>query len=238
MDLTQRGRLMGVMFLMTFAAIFTLGLYSPLLDNSKYVLSAGNDVRISWGAFVEIVVVFANIATAVLVYPVAKKRNPSAAMGYVASRIVESTIIAIGIASLLAVVAMRQDTVSATQETAGVLMASKSLVSLHDATFLLGPAFCAAIGNGILLGYMLYRTELVPRRFAMLGLIGGPLALIAALGTLFNVWDQQSGWSFLFTAVEIVWELSLGIYLTAKGFKASAAVASPKGGASSEFAIA
>jgi Domain of unknown function (DUF4386) len=95
----------------------------------------------------------------------------------------------------------------------------RSLVAVHDRTFLLGPAFCAAFGNGILLGYLMYRLKLVPRRIALLGVIGGPLAFASATAVLFGAYEQTSGASFIATLPEILWEASLGIYLITKGFR-------------------
>jgi Domain of unknown function (DUF4386) len=86
-------------------------------------------------------------------------------------------------------------------------------------TFLLGPSFCAAIGNGILLGTLMYLSGLVPRRLALIGVVGGPLAFIAATGALFNVYDQGSAVQGLLTIPEIIWEASLGIYLVLRGFR-------------------
>src|SRR5262249_19188461 len=108
----------------------------------------------------------------------------------------------------------------------------RSLVALHDATFLLGPAFCAAIGNGIMLGYLMLRSGLVPRRFAQFGVCAGSLALLTALLVLFGAYDQLSSTSGLLTFPEAVWELSLGIYLIAKGFRSDAGVFTREEGAS------
>ena len=91
-------------------------------------------------------------------------------------------------------------------------------------TFLLGPAFCAGLGNGILLGYLMYKSGLVPRRMAMIGLIGGPLALVTATAVLFGAWEQNSAIGFLFTLPEVVWEFSLSIYLIFWGFKAGSPI--------------
>jgi hypothetical protein len=76
----------------------------------------------------------------------------------------------------------------------------------------------------VLLGYLMYKSELVPRPMAMLGLVGGPLAFIGGVFVLFGAFDQPSGPLFAFTAVEIAWELSLGLYLTFKGFRSTAPV--------------
>jgi hypothetical protein len=140
-------------------------------------------------------------------------------------RVVESALIGIGIGivSLLALETLRQDLAGAAgTDHASLILNGRSLVAVHDATFLLGPAFCAAIGNGLMLGYMMLRSGLVPRRFAQFGMVAGSLALITAILVLFGVYDQVSGPSGILTFPEAVWELSLGVYLITKGFRPDA----------------
>jgi hypothetical protein len=119
-------------------------------------------------------------------------------------------------------VTLRQDLAGGAGTDPAVLeTVGRSLVAIHDWTFLLGPAFCAGFGNGLLLGYLMYKSGLVPRRMALLGVVGGPLAFATATAVLFGAYEQTSGLSFLFTIPEIAWELSLGIYLIVKGFRPS-----------------
>jgi len=137
-------------------------------------------------------------------------------------RVVESCLIAVGIVSLLAVVTLRPDLAGAAgTDPSSLILSGRSLVAVHDATFLLGPAFCAAIGNGLILGYLMLRSGLVPRRFAPLGVVGGSLALVTALLVLFGPYKQSAAASFFLTLPGGVWELSLGIHLIVKGFKPS-----------------
>ena len=75
----------------------------------------------------------------------------------------------------------------------------RSLVAVHDATFLLGSAFCAAIGNGLIVGCLMLRSGLVPHRFAQFGMFGGSLALVTALLVLFGAYPHCSGMSFALT---------------------------------------
>src|SRR5207342_1873458 len=105
--------------------------------------------------------------------------SESIALGYVATRVVESALIVVGLISLLAVVTLRQDFAGVAGTDPDTLSTvGQSLVAVHDWTFLLGPAFCAGLGNGLLLGYLMYRSGLVPPRMAMIGLIGGPLSVV------------------------------------------------------------
>lgn len=216
----RTARVVGWFFIGTF--VFSIPgflLYGPVLDNHAYILGGGHDRQIAFGALLEILTVVCNIGTAVALYRVGKRHHPGAALGYVASRVVESTIMVAGIVSVMSVVTLRQDLAGAGADAGTLTMAERSLVAFHDWTFLLGPGFCAGIGNGLLLGYLMFRSGLVPRRLALLGLVGGPLAILAATGVLFDVYEPQSHPQLLLTLPEIVWEASFGVYLVRKGFK-------------------
>ena len=220
--LQKPGRIAGIWFIGTFVfSIPAVFLYDPVLNDTNYIFGGDLDARISLGALLEIFLAISNIATAVVFFPVLKRVNETIALGYVASRIIESAIIITGLISLMTVVTLRDDFTGAGADSASLNIAGHTLVSLHDWTFLLGPQFCAGFGNGVLLGYLMYKSELVPRRMAMLGLIGGPLAFIGGVFVLFGAIEDPSGALFAFTAIEIVWEASLAIYLTVKGYRPS-----------------
>jgi hypothetical protein len=213
--------LTGVLFLITFITSIPAAFvfYPPVLNDPNYIVGAGADMGVKLGALLEVILVVANIGTAVVLYPLIKRQNHIVSVGYVTARVVESTIIAVGIISLLAVVTLRQEFAGAAgADTTSLVPVGSALVAVHDATFLLGPGFLAGLGNGILLGYVMYRSGLVPRGMAMLGLIGGPLLLVAFVGVLFGVYEQVSLPSAIATIPEFLWELSLGIYLVVKGF--------------------
>jgi hypothetical protein len=185
------------------------------------VLSAGADTRIELGAFLEVLLAISGIGTAVALFPVVKRQSESLALGYVACRIVESVIIVVGIVSVLSVLTLQQDVGGAHAAGAASLsLSARSLVAVHDWTFLLGPGYCAGFGNGLLLGYLMYKSGLVPRRMALIGLIGGPLCFASGVGVLFGLYDDVSPVKFLLTFPEIVWEASFGIYCAVKGFRA------------------
>jgi hypothetical protein len=217
----KTARIAGVWFLLTIAfSIPGALLYGSILDDPTYIVGAGADAHVRWGAFLEILTAIANIATAVVLYPILRRQSEAISLGYVALRIVESTLIIIGLISLLSILTLQQEAGGA--GSASLILAGRSLVAFHDWTMLLGPLFCAGFGNGLLLGYLMYRTGLVPRPMALIGLIGGPLAFIGGIGVLFGAYEQGSPVQFLLTAPEILWELSLGVYLTFWGFRPSA----------------
>ena len=221
----RTARIAGIFFVITFISIPALPLYDQVLNHHQFIVGGGSDLRVELGALFEIITLIAGIGTAVALYPVLRRQSERLALGYVTVRVVESALIAVGIVSLLAVVTLRQDLAGAAgTDNASLILNGRSLVAVHDATFLLGPAFCAAIGNGLMLGYMMFRSGLVPRRFAQFGMVAGSLALATALLVLFGAYKQVSGPSGILTLPEAVWELSLGIYLIAKGFRPDASL--------------
>ncbi len=220
--LRKPGRIAGLWFLATFVfSIPAVLLYDPILNHADYILGKGLDARISMGVLLEILLAISNIATAVVFFPVLKQVNEAVALGYVASRTIESTMILTGVISLMAVLTLRDDLSGGGGDAASLVLAGHTLVALHDWTFVLGPQLCAGFGNGLLLGYLMYKSALVPRPMAMLGLIGGPLAFIGGVFVLFGAFDDPSAGLFAFTVVEIAWEASLAIYLTVKGYRST-----------------
>jgi len=224
----KTARIVGWLFIGTF--VFSIPgymLYGPVLDHPDYVLGGGHDTQIALGAFLEVLTAICNIGTAVVLYPVARRYSHRVALGYVATRIVESTIIVAGIVSVLSVLTLRQQFAGAGTNAETLTVAGQTLVAFHDWTFLLGPGFCAGIGNGLLLGYLMYASGLLPRRLAAFGMIAGSFALVAATGALLDVYDRQSAPQFLLTVPEMIWEMTFGIYLIAKGFTSPAARRGP-----------
>jgi Domain of unknown function (DUF4386) len=225
MDSTRRTSLVtGVLFIITFVTSIpaALMLYTPVLDDAGYIVGAGADGGVALGALLEVLLIIANVGTAVALFPILKRQSEPLALGYVTARLVESTFIAIGIVSVLAVVTLRQDFTGAAGADPGSLVTvGQSLVAVHDWTFLLGPGFIVGVGNGLILGWLMYRSGLVPRGMALLGLVAGPVLCAGGIGVLFGVIEPGSGPQVIATAPEFVWELSLGIYLMVKGFKAS-----------------
>ncbi len=212
----------GALFVITFITSIPAALlfYTPVLDHASYVAGTGADTRVAFGALLEVLLIIANIGSAVVLFPVLRRQNESLALGYVTARIMESAFIAIGIVSLMAVVTLRRD-VGGAGDTGSLVTVGRSLVAVHDWTFLLGPGWIVGVGNGLILGYLMYRSGLVPRRMAMLGLIGGPLIILSGTAVLFNVIQPGSAAQFISTIPEFIWELSLGIYLMVKGFRPS-----------------
>jgi hypothetical protein len=214
----------GVLFILTFITSIAGALaYGSVLSDPSYVTGAGADSRVYLGAFLEILLIITNIGCAVVLFPILKWQNEGLSLGYVAARLVECTFILIGLLSLLAVVTLRQGAAGA--DAGSLVTVGKSLVALHDWTFLLGPGFVDGIGTGLILGWLMYRSGLVSRRMALVGVVGGALLATSGIAVLLGVIPQFSPLQGLMTVPEIIWEAFLGLWLTFKGFSSAPVLA-------------
>src|SRR6187397_555508 len=179
----QRARVFGVLYLITYiTSITALLLYQPVLDDpAGYIAGGGENGKILFGALLELLLIIANIGTAVVIFPIVRRQSEELALGYVTARILECTFILVGILAVLAIVTLRQEVAGAAEGTVAY-----TLAAIKDWTFLLGPGWVVGWGNGVILGYLMYRTQLVPRPWPWLGLIGGTLIIVSGTIVLFG----------------------------------------------------
>jgi hypothetical protein len=214
----------GILYLVTFvASIPAVFLLAPVLNDPTYIVSAGADAQVTAGAFLDLVNALACIGTAVALFSVLRLEHEGLALGFVTTRMFEAAVIVIGVVSLLSVVTMRNPAATGT-EADSLVTVGAGLVAVRDWTFLIGPGIMPGL-NALLLGTLLYRSRLVPRWIPVLGLIGAPLLISAAVGRMFGINDVTSAWSAIGTLPIFVWELSLGLWMTFKGFDPSVPVA-------------
>jgi hypothetical protein len=230
----------GALYLITFIASIpaALVLLPPVLENPDFILGAGSATGVVWGLYLDVINALAAIGTAVVLFPVVKRQSEAAALGFVTTRLLEAAVIFVGVISLLSVVTLRSDLAGATGADASSLVTTgQALVAIRDWTFLLGPGLMAGL-NALLLGYLMFRSGLVPRAIAILGLIAGPLMLASATGVLFGFFSQLSPVATIVALPVFFWELSLGVWLVVKGFKPSPITAGLDGGDASPAGLA
>lgn len=217
----KRARLFGVLYLITFAtSIPALWLYEPALRNPvSYIAGGGHDKRILFAALLELILIVANIGTAVVIVPIMRRQFEELSIGYVTARALESAFILVGIMAMVGIVTLHREAAGGNEGTVAY-----SLAALKDWTFLLGPGWVVGWGNGLILGYMMFRTGLVPRSWTYLGLIGGPLIILSGTIVMFGGNPAANGLKGPLAAPEVIWELFLGIYCTVWGFKSDAPI--------------
>jgi hypothetical protein len=213
----------GIFFIVAFVASVppAFVLYDAVLHDPHFIVGSSGDVGVAAGALFEVIVAISVIGTAVTLLPVVKGHGEGIALGYVAGRVVEAILILMGIISLLSIVTLRQAFAQgALTNVDSLVSTSRSLVAIHDWTFLLGPNL--ALGpNTLMLAFLMYRSRLVPRFIAILGLVGGPLIFAFAAAVMFGVFQQVSLWGAIGALPVFAWEMSLAVYLIVKGFRPS-----------------
>ena len=209
----------GIFYLITFISIPTLALYGPVKNHPDWILGSGGHTAVLVGGFLEVIVALAGIGTAVTLYPVVKRQNEGAALGFVAARVLEASMIFAGVISLLSLVTLRQDLGGTAGANAAALVTTgASHVAIYNWTFLLSQSLMPGI-NALLLGSLMYRSRLVPRIIPVLGLIGAPFLICTVIATLLG--GFKLGTPELAALPVAAWELSLGVWLVVKGFKPS-----------------
>jgi hypothetical protein len=227
LDIQKAARLFGWFFIGTFVTsiaakiLFMNGIGGSFSD-LDFIPGELSKNTVYLAAILEFGVIVTNIATAVVIYPIVKRQSEKVALGYVAARIMESAFIMVGIISVMSIVSVSDAMAGASgAEAATYAIQGNSLAASYDWAFLFGPGLVVGFGNGLMLGYLMYKSGLVPRRMAMLGLIGGPLLIASFVMILFGVYENGPGLAGLMALPEIVWEASLGIYAAWKGFRPS-----------------
>ena len=207
----------GIFYLITFISIPTLALYGPVKNHRDWILSSGSHTGVLVGCLLEVIVALAGIGTAVTLYPVVKRQNDGAALGFVAARVLEAAMIFTGVLSLLSLVSLRQGGTAGT-DAAALVTTGASHVAVYNWTMLLGQTLMPCI-NALLLGSLMYRSRLVPRIIPIVGLIGAPLLIAGVIATLFAGTGHISAFQAIATLPVAAWEFSLGVWLVVKGFR-------------------
>jgi uncharacterized protein DUF4386 len=226
MDPMRRTSLLaGVLYLLTFVSIPTLALYKPVKDHvDTFVLGAGSETGVLWAALSEIVVGLAGIGTAVVLYPVLKRQSQTAALGVVVARLLETALILVGVSSMLSILALRSDVAgTAGADPASLGTTGHALVAVYTSTFLISQSLMPVIVD-LLLGYLLYRSGLVPRILPLIAFGAAPLLLLSDFAVYFGAYSNVSGLALVGALPIAVFEFSLGVYLVVKGFKPSSSL--------------
>jgi hypothetical protein len=220
--LRRRAFVAGVLYLLTFVSIPTLALYKPVKDHvGTFVLGAGSSTGVMWGALSEVVVGLAGISTAVVLFPVLKRQSETAALGVVTARLVETSLIFVGVVSMLTVITLRDDAAGAAgADPTSLATTGHTLVAVYTWTFLLSQSLMPVVVD-LLLGYLLYRSRLVPRVLPVIAFIGAPLLLASDIAIFFGAYGNASPVAGLAALPVAVFEFSLGVYLVVKGFRPS-----------------
>jgi hypothetical protein len=211
-------RIMGLLIL---AGWFTYGPGAAITDaivTAPDALAnvAANQTTFTAGAVMMLLNSAAVVGIGVIVFPVLKHHSERVALGYLATRIMEGTFLAVGVISLLAMTWLSKAYATADVAARGHLEALGAFaVQVNDLAYQTG---MATLGVGsVFLCSLLLRTGLLPRALAAWGVIGYG---VFALGMVLDMFGLGVG--TVLTIPGGLFELAFAGWLIVKGFDASA----------------
>ena len=210
----------GILYLLTFASSIPAALLlGNTLADPAYITGAGADGQVRLAALFDIINGLTAIGTAVALYSVVKRQHEGFAIGFVVARLFEAAILFVGVLSVLSIASLRA-TAAASADPASLAAVGLAFTTLYEWAFALGTGIPAL--NAFLLGWLLYRSRLVPRAIPVIGLIGAPLFTSFIIGYIFGITDHGTTWHGIAVAPIFIWELVLGLWMTFKGFRKNA----------------
>jgi hypothetical protein len=216
----RRAVITGLFFILaTVSAILGAKLYDPILATPEYLVDgARHSSQIVGGAVFELILAIANIGTGIMLSSYLKRYSESMGLAYLVFRLLEVVFILIGVVSVLSLLSLSQlfADASAPDRNAFYLIGS-SLKAIHYWTFILGPHFMLGV-NTFVYSFVFYKSGLVPKRLATIGVSGAVMVFIAALLLMFNVVKMLSGAHILLTLPIASYEMILASWLIVKGF--------------------
>jgi hypothetical protein len=222
MNAKRAAKIVGVLFILAaVTAVIGLLLYDPILNGPDYLIKGSEHAgQVVLGAFMELLLVISAVGTATTMFPILRKYNETIALWHVCFRFLEAIIITVGVISMLSLLTLSQEFVAAgAPDTAAFQTSAIVLKAIHAWTFMLGPLFMLGI-NTMMYSYIFYKTKLVPRFIARLGMTGAALVFIYGLLVMFGVAQQISVWALMSLPVA-AYEMILAVWLIAKGFNES-----------------
>jgi hypothetical protein len=210
-------RAVGVLFLAGMVVyIVGNGLVQSILGTPNYLATvSASSMTVAIGAMLMLLSAAWDAAHGILMLPVLKQHRERIAFGYFAARIVDAVFLAVGVMFILLQIPLGRAYLTAGVPDAPYLQALSTL-SIQASQYAYQIGMIAVGIAGLMLCYMFYRVQLVPRLVAVWGLVGYALLLCGyVLETLgFSVGLMVSIPGGLF-------ELFIGVWLIAKGFSSS-----------------
>jgi len=222
----KTAKIVGVLFILaTVTAIIGLNLYNPILEGPDYLIKGSeHSNQVILGALMELILVVSAVGTATTMFPILRRYNETIALWHVCFRFLEAIIITIGIISVLSLLTLSREFVTAgAPEIASFQTSGIILKAIHDWTFMLGPLFMLGI-NTMMYSYIFYKSKLVPRFISSLGMTGAAIVFIYALLVMFNVIQQVSVLGAIMALPVAANEIILALWLIVKGFNESAII--------------
>ncbi len=214
----------GVLWI-TATAAYSLAvlILSPILTAADYLIRvSASETQVLIGMLLELTDAAAVAGIAIMLFPILKKYSEGLALWYVGARIIESITVIVSVISILSLLTLSQEFVSAGAPDASYFQALGTLLLVtRDWTNLIGINFVFSLG-ALIVYYLLYQSKLVPRFISVWGLIGATLLFVAGLLLMFGLITPFSIVNTVLSIPIAVQEMVLAVWLIVKGFNSSA----------------
>lgn len=210
----------GIFYLIAAAApMLAWAMFQPVLHETDYLMqSAEKAPQVILGVLFDLITVISVAGTGIMLYPYLRRHYEHLALGYFIFRLMEAVLILIGLLAILSMLTLshtyKQDT-NPSLETYQLI--GSILRSIHAWTYIVGPNFMLGI-NTFIYSFIFFKSRLVPRKLSVTGLFAATAIFMAALLEMFGVIEQVSGWGALFALPVFIFEMTLAVWLIAKGF--------------------
>jgi hypothetical protein len=208
----------GLLFLTTTAAfIFAEAFTSRVLSQPNFLVAASSQTFALATAAVLLLAQFGVVGIAVLLFPLLKRHGEALALGHVAFRITELAATLVFLAVPLLSIELGTGLADGTVDRAASTTLGALLQAQHSVAILL--IYLATAAAGICMTTLLFRSKLIPRWLAILGLITYPTLLMGTILDIFNVVNVTHGIGLLALIPGAVFEFVLPVWLLVKGFR-------------------
>jgi hypothetical protein len=208
----------GLLFLTATAAfIFAEAFTSRVLSQPNFLVAASSQTFALATAAVLLLAQFGVVGIAVLLLPLLKRHGEALALGHVAFRITELAATLVFLAVPLLSIELGAGLADGTVDRAASTSLGALLQAQHSVAILL--IYLATAAAGICMTTLLFRSRLIPRWLAILGLITYPTLLMGTILDIFNVVNVTHGIGLLALIPGAVFEFVLPVWLLVKGFR-------------------
>ncbi|RUS48847.1 DUF4386 domain-containing protein [Cohnella sp. AR92] len=216
----RNGIIIGIFYIVAaVTSVIAVLCYDPVLSDNWYLsVMNGWKTKVLIGVLNDLFLVLSAVGTAVMLFPYLRRWNEHLALGYLCFRFMEAVFIAIGAVSILGLLqlSIHYEANDLTDQE-NLLGIGYLLQGFHRWTSMLGPNFMLGV-NTALYSYLLFRTRLVPRPLALFGIVTAVLVFIAGLLEMFGAIEPVSAVKGFLALPVGVYEMSLAVWLIAKGF--------------------
>ena len=209
-------------FVTGIVSILAVIVLNPILNASNYLATVfPNKGAVEWGSLLWSINNIGIVFIAVFAFPLLRKLDEALAAGYLASRIVEGTLMMVGIVATSLLIPLSQEFLKAGAPQGSWFLSFGDV--LKQASYLgLTEIELVLLGlGGLIFTYLLFRFRLVPRPISVLGLIAYALVFVVSIAGWFGLVDASAGGPATFLALPVAaFEIIvLPVWLFFKGFK-------------------